>query len=281
MRFLVVLGRTEQIMADSDDKQNPREDFQGVSDQLRHLQSLCREIAARMTEPMPDGTFPDIGRLVDDAEEVAQRAGFKVVPIAWVRSERDGSSGQDVIRALALDTTCGGLFVVDPHTGGSDYIQVFSAPSTVTLGDTDIHPPSTQLERRQKVARYMQRWVRFLDEPMEQHVAPTSQCDETNDEGRVVLDDENQTVQLPGERLKALTETQYRVIKKLIDAEGGWISGNALKEFSDSSQRIDYIIRGRPSRGGSDRHGGLPDLIRQHIESGGPKGYRWSGPLRA
>jgi len=88
------------------------------------------------------------------------------------------------------------------------------------------------------------------------------------------LDAQNLTITLPDGTSEGLTETQYRVVSRLVEAGGGWLTGNELRECAGSSERIDTIINGRTGRDGN-RKGGLPESVRQHIESGGPKGRRW------
>ena len=64
---------------------------------------------------------------------------------------------------------------------------------------------------------------------------------------RLVLDLSNNTVKLDRESYALDNETQSRVLKCLIEAEGGWVSGAGLKEFDSSAERPDRIIKHMPA----------------------------------
>ena len=102
----------------------------------------------------------------------------------------------------------------------------------------------------------------------------------TASRGYPILDDEHLTITLRGEESPiALTEDQYGLVRRLVEARGGWRNGAALTAFT--GQRADQIIKGRPrSNGSGERRNALPPEIGELIESGGPKGYRWVGPIK-
>jgi hypothetical protein len=88
------------------------------------------------------------------------------------------------------------------------------------------------------------------------------------------LDEDNSTVILANGTCHGLTTVQYRVVARLITAGGGWCTSADLRWSPHSAERIDHIIWGRGQ-------GGLPEDIKNHIESRQGAGYRWLTHPRA
>ena len=80
---------------------------------------------------------------------------------------------------------------------------------------------------------------------------------------KLVLDVHRKTALLDGEKYP-LTERQAELLKKLIDAEGGYVTGSRLKFDSLSDDRVDSLFKG------------IPDNISSYIETkrGAGGGYR-------
>jgi hypothetical protein len=76
----------------------------------------------------------------------------------------------------------------------------------------------------------------------------------------IEVDLERGTVSLRGHSV-AVTPHQARIFKRLLDAKGGWVSGNDLKQYRDSSERPDRIIKK------------LPKEVRSLIDSRRGTGY--------
>lgn len=77
------------------------------------------------------------------------------------------------------------------------------------------------------------------------------------------FDDAATTIEICGV-VYPLTGSQYRVVKHLAQKSGGrWTTGDELKEFAGSDERVDRIIQR------------LDEVIKFHIESRRGTGYCW------
>jgi len=85
----------------------------------------------------------------------------------------------------------------------------------------------------------------------------------------LVLDVNRKTAELDGKKIP-LTDRQTEFLKKLIDADGGFVPGRQLKYDNLSDSRVDSLFRG------------IPDEIRSYVETrrGAGGGYRLGIPGR-